>query len=519
MPSAPHLFGPIPPSQAGGPEPAHLALCGGLLLVLALVTSVVILRRRKERPRRTQSEGAFPGPDQPEGIEEVRPAERGRARNPLAVGLNLLSNFIAFVFAVLFVLTALLALPLFDAGRQLFDPNLYQRALVEENIYEKFPGLVAEQFAFQLAFAEKRAGIDTENMTASPELEACLREALGDAAFDAISGFEREPDDAEIERMRPCFAQYGAAGGEGEGEEGGGGPPAVFARLTPSDMEGMLSILIPRAWLQAQAESVIEQAFASLKSATPTPITISVAELREHLAGGAAVEAFLNVVRGQPPCTEQELAALSQEPLRDLPPCRPPEPMLDALAEEGGQVLTEAILKIPDQVNLSETFRGDGEAAEASPSQGAGPLGDSPLEALRRIRMVMNLSPLLPAALLLLVTLFGVRSVKGLLRWWGLPFLLVGLFAAGVAFAAVPAMDWAIEAFVMARLPPSLSSHLVQVGMGVGRYVVRSLGVWIGAEAGVIGLTGLVMVVASRFVKPRQASRPDIQSGELEALG
>lgn len=229
-PSAPLSLEPTPPPQAGGPEPAHLALCGGLLVIIAVVIIVIFLRRRKEQPRRTQPGGALAELARPQDASEARRAEKGRALHAVVFTLNLLSRFVAFIFAVLFVVSVLLALLLFNVGRQLLDPGLYKRALVEQRIYEKFPSLAAAQLAFQLAYAEKRAGIDTENMTASPELEACLRRALGDEAFNAIAGFERQPDDAEIERMRPCFAQYG----EVEGDGGGGRRPASPASPPPT---------------------------------------------------------------------------------------------------------------------------------------------------------------------------------------------------------------------------------------------------------------------------------------------
>lgn len=256
--------------------------------------------------------------------------------------------------------------------------------------------------------------------------------------------------------------------------------------------------------MQAQAESVIDQAFAFIDSNDPAPpITISLAALREHLAGGAAVEAFLHVVRGRPPCTDEQLAVLASRPLQDLPTCRPPEAMLTSMAQEGAQVLIEAIGKIPDEVNLSEIFQGEGESTEAPPAEGGGPLGDNPREALRRIRWGLNLSPLLPAALLLLVTLFGVRSRKGLLRWRGIPFLLVGLAGIGLAVAALPAMDWAIATYVVGKLPPTMSPNLTQAGLDAGRYIMRTLVTWIGAEAGVIALAGLALLLGLFFVGPK----------------
>ncbi|MBM3143793.1 MAG: hypothetical protein FJ010_02245 [Chloroflexi bacterium] len=487
-------------SQGGGPEPTHLILCGSLLLIIALAAIVLFLLRRQEQPWRVKAEAAIPRPAQPEEVSKVPRIKKGYASRAVGFTINLFSSFVAAIFAVLFFVSALLTLILFNVGRQLFDPDLYKRALVEQGVYEKFPALVADQMTFQLAYAEKRAGTDIENMTASPELEACLRGALGDEAFEAIAAFEREPDDAEIEGMKPCFAQYG----ETE-SDGGGGPPPGLATLTPADWEAILSHLIPSAWMQAQTESLIDQAFASLESDGPAPpITISLTALREHLAGGAAVEAFLQVVRARPPCNEEQLAALAIEPLGDLPTCRPPEAILDALAQEGGEILSEAILDIPDEVNLSKAFQGEGEPGAAQPSEGGGPFGNNPRQTLRWIRVGLNLSPLLPIVLLLLVTLFGVRSWRGWLSWWGALFFFVGFTGLGMALVVLPAMNWAIDAYVVGKLPPSISPDLAQVGLDVGRYIVRTLVTWIGGEAGVIALVGVALLLGLFFVRPKR---------------
>jgi len=432
---------------------------------------------------------------------ETPRAKKHRVTRAVVFTLNLLSRLIASIFTILFVVTTLLTLILFNVGRQLFEPGLYKSALVEQHIYQEFPALVARQMAFQLAYAEKYAGISTENMTTSPDLEACLRMSLGDEAFKAIAGFERQPEEAEIEQMRLCFGQYG----EMESESGGGAPPGL-ASLTPADLEAMISMLIPEAWLQAQAESAIDQAFAALDSADPTlPITISLLALREHLAGGAVMEALLYAVRKRPPCTDEQLALLASQPLQDLPMCHPPEDILNKIAQEGAQVVSQAIGQIPDQAALSSIFGGEAEPSEGPPAEGSAPFsGDNPRQSLRRIRWVLILSPLIPALLLLLVTLFGVRSRQGVLRWWGFSFLVAGLAGLGLAVAALPALDWAIATYLIGKLPPTLSPTLAQTGLDVGRYIIRALVTGIRVEAALITLAGVLFLLGLFFVRPKR---------------
>lgn len=493
--------GPAPPPPSDGPQPAHLLLFGAILLGLVLLLVVLIRRWRKARPEDAKPRGEAAG-----RIPRAGPSAAGRVLRAIP---RFLSIVIASVLAVVFVVVAALVLVLFNVGQTFFDPGVYKRALTRQDIYERFPALAAEQFAYQMAYIQKHAGVDVENMSASPELEACLGEALGDEAFAAISGFEREGTEGEFARMRPCFERYGESPVQGEGEggegEGGGGPPIAFERLTPEDWGTLLSILLPPELMQAQIEGAVDSVFASLDSNDPSAeITVSLVQLREHLRSGAAVEAFMYVVRAQPPCTAEELAELDAGPLRNLPPCRPPDAKLEAMAEEGGEVLAEVLADMPDETGLRGMFGGEGESAETLPAEGNGPFGQSPRENLRFVRLILRLSPLLPMVLLLLTTVFGVRSWRGLMLWWGIPILLAGLIAGGLASAALPVMDWAIAEFLLENVPPSFAPDVVQVGLDIARDIVRALVTPTQVEAGVLVIVCLGMVVASFYLRPKR---------------
>ena len=95
---------------------------------------------------------------------------------------------------------------------------------------------------------------------------------------------------------------------------------------------------------------------------------------------------------------------------------------------------------MPDEADLAQTFKSDGEDEPENVSQSGS--GDKPPNVrafLKFTRPLMRLSPLLSIVLLLLVTLFGVRSFKGWLRWWGIPFLVVGILL-GVGVLAATAV-------------------------------------------------------------------------------
>ena len=390
-------------------------------------------------------------------------------RNALASLVGCLARFLAFVFALLFVISAVLALLAFNAGRQITDPGLYKRILKEQRVYERLPELVAEQALYSMTY---------QPCVENPEDPRCLAEGSGD-----------ENDSS-----------------------GQGGPPSFFTALEQEDLEVVLTDLLPPDWLQAQADSAIDQAFAiflSSEAPAETAIKIPLAELKARLTGEAGLHAFFQILRTQEPCSQEQLAALLQLnatsvfSAEGLMPCRPPQALEGELAPIVEAVLGEMARQMPAEATIDLSNLG-GPASEGnqSPAANPGPF-DNPRQAFRMVRLIASLSPLLPVVLILLVTLFGVRSLKGWLLWWGIPFLIAGLIALGLALAALPAANLAIANLLSAgSLEMSgLSPNLVALGLDAGRYGVRSITLPVEIEAAMLAAAGLVMMAVSFFAR------------------
>ncbi len=362
---------------------------------------------------------------------------------------NLIAKFIAFVLAALFVVTTVIALPLFNVGLHLFSPGLYKRALDQQGIYDRLPAIAAEQLYTQAHYA-------------GPALEA-----------------------------------------GGEAPDPGSGPPSTFENLTQAGWEQFLSTLLPPEWLKAQTEGALDQVFAILGSTGPAQkVAISLVELKTHVTGEAGANAFLQLVRAQPPCSQDEVRKWATEGATELPTCKPPDDVLAAAAPRIQRMLNEVVADLPDEADLSQVFKGEGEdESGTTPPPDSGGAMQGPLPFLRTIRLGARLSPLIPVALLLLVVLFAVRSWRGLMRWWGIPLLLAGLIGAALAVALLPAMKFAYVTFVAGKIPPYLSDGFVQAGLDVTWQVAGTLARWIGGEAALIGLVGLTMVAGREFIK------------------
>jgi len=120
------------------------------------------------------------------------------------------------------------------------------------------------------------------------------------------------------------------------------------------------------------------------------------------------------------------------------------------------------------------------------------------------IRLAIRLSPLLPLALLLLVTLFGVRSLKGFLRWWGIPLLIVGVIAV-VGAAMIPLLlNWAIVTYGSSLTTGLITPEVINLAIEMVSNVIGSLALAILIQAAILALLGLVFIIVSFFVKKRQ---------------
>ncbi len=344
------------------------------------------------------------------------------------------AKMLALASAAAFIAATMIVIYLFNAERQVFDPESYKRALLEQGFYADLPARVAGPLASALS----------------------------------------------------------AGGGEVLG-----GTAVYFRELEPQDWEIILSGLFTREWLRAQTESAIDQYFTYLDSDHPEPdIIVSLAEPKVRLQGEPGLRAFLQMLNAQPDCTQEQLLEIAQAALMngigDMPLCRPPEDLIDDFRPEIQAGLNQVAAALPSEVNL-------GQRPASAPADPTGPTQD-PRANLRLARALIRLSPLLPAALLLSIALFGVRSFRGWLLWWGIPLLLAGLAALGAGLIAAPLVTrWIADALLTAAdLPPEFLEAISGVAQSLTGSVLRaSL-----AQSGFLALVGMGMSVVGLAIRP-----------------
>jgi hypothetical protein len=492
-------------------------------------------------------------------------------RKAIAGIFRFIARSIAVLFAALFVLAAVFVFLLLNLDHTLLNAGTYKRALVENDVYARLPGLVAEQFESLSAFiADPCAGnaLGCAIDGASPELQACLTEALGPDAYMAIGTGKRRPGEAELQVSQPCLDRLGgsepkpgpvanpldgaspvvqecarqALGGEayasiqdggrppdegesgrintcyaqaGETPRGAGGPMTFINNLAPEDWQALIAYLLPADELRQMTESTLDQVFAYLNGRTDTA-TISLVKLKARLAGQSGRTLLALLLDAQPPCTEEQLAQINADDFgaEGQPPvfCAASGAARERSMDKLQGQLDKAAAGIPDEAAIIKPI------SASDPSAGSGPLGREPVKALRMVRLGVLLSPLLPLALLLLVTLFGVRSVKGWLLWWGIPLTAAGLVALGMGIAVLPLLDWGWVHFAAARIPVMFaSSSLVPLGRDLLRFVVEDLGKWMTVEAVLLVALGAGAIVGSFYIKPKPKAQAPGTAVQAEA--
>lgn len=205
----------------------------------------------------------------------------------------------------------------------------------------------------------------------------------------------------------------------------------ALRKLTPDQVESIISALVTKSWLQAQVEPMLDELFPFLRSGGRGTLRMQVSfvEIKQSLRGETGMAVAVQVMHSLPDCTTDQLTqfaavaaqVLSSNPapidLASLPACKPPESVMPLVTPALQYVLDQTSASIPEQVDLgeqagppiTEVFRQPG------------------MEFLPYLVWALRLAPLAGLFFLGAVTALVVRSLRSALRWWSMPVLFSGL--------------------------------------------------------------------------------------------
>lgn len=263
--------------------------------------------------------------------------------------------------------------------------------------------------------------------------------------------------------------------------------------VNQSDVELFLTSFLPRDWVQTQTDVVVRYLLADLNDEPPPqPAVLSMAGLKEQLTGAAGSQALLAVIETRPACGVTDLSALTCGfNLAGEIACRPPALNMELCGVALGVATGGIAALLPDEVSLQTVL-------EVGTTL-TGSLRADVRRYVGAISLLARFGWLAAIPLLLSLTIFGVRSLVGWLRWWGAPLL-------GAALGLVPAIaitivspTWYLGAFLtdLAPAAPGVAQLMGDVARSLSRGFVLQLVV----AAVVLGATGAGMLALS-FIVP-----------------
>jgi len=369
------------------------------------------------------------------------------------------SKIMAIGAAMAFLISAPIALLLFNLQNYILNPHSIMTILDEQNIYDQLPSILAQQIPYIMTY-------------------------------------------------NPCLEHPEQCEGENPEEAGdNNGIPDYMEHLSVSNWELILSHLLTPEWIKSQTESVLNQLYDFLNSdEEKLNITVSLVGLRENLRGQRGMELMRILLDAQPPCTETQLALLLDAYEDDLSPdqlltCRPPEKFMDRLGPPMEAALERAIQDIPDQIILGNKIFNEVENRSAPTNN------ESPSINLRSLRSLMQLIPLLPLIFLIFLTIFGVRSWKDFFFGWGIPFILVGMFVLVLGLIGVPMLDWGLKTFVVDRIPGFIHPSLQDLSIDLLKLFVQSFMRVIAVQAVWITFLGIILSGAGLLITYRSRKK------------
>jgi hypothetical protein len=319
-------------------------------------------------------------------------------------------TLLAWIFAILFVISAIGVIFSFFPIGNLLNPEFYQQAMVEVNIYQRLPDAIANQLAVNLnpAAGDSDAGISLV--------------VLNDQEWEAIL----------IDLIDPDWLQ--------------------------TQSEGVI-------------DQVFELLLVS-EDPLNTPIEFSVSDIKESIAGPEGVQAINQIINAQPPCSLDQLVGLVQvglgmENTVGSILCRPPDFILAEINPLVESFLMASMEQVPETIQFQIPFAHiESQSNEISQVEDQGFIPES-LQRLRQVNTLRSWSPLLPIFFLLLMSLVAVRSLRDFMAWWGGTLFTAGALSLIFSSILVPALTWAIKTYLPMDLVGAVNLPEILVNIGL----------------------------------------------------
>ena len=275
--------------------------------------------------------------------------------------------------------------------------------------------------------------------------------------------------------------------------------PSMMRGMSKEAWEAFFRTLLPPETLKVMGDDVLNSTFAYLNMQTDSA-QLNLAPLKISLASDTGVQAVLSLLSTQPECTFIQIAQLTINLLSggQIEFCNPPPDLYPVLTPVIQDQLEFMAAVVPDQVTIISA-----------------PLQNDPRQRLKTVRLFMRLSPILPLAFLLALTIFAVRSLKSWLNWWGVSFFITGSIAFVMSLIGAPVFGTILERILVARMPIYLPTILLDYASDFASVMVQTLLYPVLWQGLIITFLGLGMALIAFIVG--YLTTPKIPDVRLEA--
>lgn len=269
------------------------------------------------------------------------------------------------------------------------------------------------------------------------------------------------------------------------------GLPRVMQGFSTQNWETFLRAMLPAETLKTIGDEALNSIFAYLDNQSDSA-QISLAPLKASLTSDAGAQAVFALLSAEPECTLEQIeqmggAIFGQGQIQF---CNPPE-MIQALITPILQAqLQLAAAALPDQITIA---RADSASQQTDPRQ-----------RLKVIRLMMRLSPLVPLAFLLMVTILAINSLKSWLTWWGIPFSITGVIAVLIGLAGAPVTGFVLQKILVNKIPAYLPVIMLDYAGELAAAMVQQLLKPILWQGLILAVIGTIMIAILFFIKGKE---------------
>lgn len=249
-----------------------------------------------------------------------------------------------------------------------------------------------------------------------------------------------------------------------------------------------------------------------------TPIEISISDLKQKVTGPEGIQAIHQIIAAQPPCSLDQIIQLVQigigmEQSQGSILCRPPDYILSEIDPLVESFLTVSVEQLPDTMQFYLPFSVPENSITGNPVT-----DDLPayLQLLRRVNSVTSWSLLLPLTFLLLMTLVVVRSARDFMAWWGASLFTAGFISLIFSAFLIPLISWIFSSYT--GLGFASVSNIPEILINIGipdlyTQLVNQLRYSIILPASILTGIGFLLLVGVFFL-PRISPKYVAQEGD-----